>query len=71
MQGQNQVVARNTQHSAGSYTVNEVAQILGFDKRTIYRHIDAKSIHAFKLGYSWRIPAAEVDRIMGGGSVAE
>jgi len=46
------------------YTVREVAQMLRFDKMTIYRWIKSGKIKAVKINNRWLIPAEEVERII-------
>lgn len=49
-----------------TYTVKEVARLLGCSTNTVYKHLDNGSIKASRLGVEgrFRIPAAEVDRIL-------
>lgn len=46
------------------YTPQEVANKLKVSLRTIYRMIDGGRLKAVKVGYFWRIPKSEVERII-------
>ena len=37
------------------YTLDEIADIIGVGKRTIYNYIKTKQIKAVKIGRAWRI----------------
>ena len=43
-------------------TVKEVADYLKVNERTVYRMATAKKIPAFKVGGSWRIKQAELEK---------
>lgn len=45
------------------YSLNQVAKILGYSKRTIYRMINDKRIKAVRIGKQYRISEEEVERI--------
>lgn len=46
------------------YSVNEVAEILGLARITIYGWLQAGKIKGTKLGTVWRISEAELQRII-------
>lgn len=46
------------------YTVEEIAKILKVNKMTIYRHIKAKKITAYKVGKDYRIEKKELGRFL-------
>ena len=48
------------------YTVDEVAEILKVHPRTVYRSLEAGTIHGFKIGASWRITQEALDAFMRG-----
>lgn len=48
-----------------AYTVRELARAWGRSERTIYDHIKAGKIRAFKIGGGLAITVAEVERIEG------
>ena len=43
-------------------TIKEVADYLKVNERTVYRMATAKKIPAFKVGGSWRITQAELEK---------
>lgn len=43
-------------------TIKEVADYLKVNERTVYRLATAKKIPAFKVGGSWRIKQAELEK---------
>lgn len=45
-------------------TVPEVAEILRVSKMTVYRMVHRGDIEAIRVGRSFRIPAAEVRRVL-------
>jgi excisionase family DNA binding protein len=47
------------------YTPQEVADLLRVDRKRIYDLAKRKQIKALKVGGSWRIPRAEVMRLLG------
>lgn len=47
------------------YTVQEVAEILNLDERTIYNFIKANKIEAYKLSRFWRIPEKSLNDFLG------
>jgi excisionase family DNA binding protein len=49
-----------------TYTVKEVAGLLGFSTNTVYKYLEEGSIKAVRLGLEgrFRIPASEVDRLL-------
>jgi excisionase family DNA binding protein len=48
-------------------TVQEVADYLKISKTTIWRWCKEKKLGASKLGHSWRIHRAEVERVLAEG----
>lgn len=42
------------------YTLDDVARLLKMTKRTLYAYIDAGSLHAVKIGKSWRMTEEDV-----------
>ena len=42
------------------YTLDDVAKLLKMTKRTLYAYIDAGSLHAVKIGKSWRMTEEDV-----------
>jgi excisionase family DNA binding protein len=42
-------------------TLTQVAQILGVSERTIYRLMEKKELHPFKMGKSWKFDQADID----------
>lgn len=51
-----------------AYRVPELANALGVCSQHVYNLIYRGEIRAVKIGASVRIPAAEVDRLLGGGA---
>lgn len=49
-----------------TYTVKEVAKLLGFSTNTVYKYLDDGSIQAVRLGEEgrFRIPESEVERLL-------
>lgn len=49
-----------------TYTVKEVANLLGFSTNTVYKYLESGSIKAVRLGQEgrFRIPASEVNRLL-------
>ena len=45
------------------YSLNQVARILNYSKRTIYRMINDGRIKAVRIGKHYRIAEVEVERI--------
>lgn len=45
-----------------SFTISELAIRLNCSKRTLYRLIDERQLHAYRLGRDYRIDSAEVVR---------
>lgn len=37
------------------YTIDEVAELLGLTKRTIYKYVTEKTLPAYKFGSAWRV----------------
>lgn len=37
------------------YTLEEVADIIGVSRRTVYNYVKAKQIKAVKIGRAWRV----------------
>ena len=52
-------------HKPQVYTVLEAAEMLKVDRLTIIRMISDDSMRAVKVGRQWRIPAWEIDRLIG------
>ena len=48
------------------YSVNQVAEILSVHRKTIINWIEAGRINAVKIGWIWRIPEEEVEKIKQG-----
>jgi excisionase family DNA binding protein len=50
-----------------TYTVKQVAALLGFSTNTVYKYLDEKRIRATRLGTEgrFRIPQSEIDRLLG------
>ena len=42
-------------------TLTQVAQILGVSERTVYRLMEKKELHPFKMGKSWKFEQADID----------
>lgn len=42
-------------------SLTQVAQLLGVSERTIYRLMDKKELHPFKMGKSWKFEQADID----------
>ena len=42
-------------------SVTQVAQLLGVSERTIYRLMDKRELHPFKMGKSWKFEQADID----------
>lgn len=47
------------------YRVPEVAEILRCDKSTVYRLVEAGRLNVVRLGRSFRITQAEINRFLG------
>lgn len=45
------------------YRLDEVAEIFGISKRTVYRLLDKRKIRGIKIGASIRIPNDEIEKI--------
>ncbi|MHA1330914.1 MAG: helix-turn-helix domain-containing protein [Candidatus Hodarchaeales archaeon] len=45
------------------YTLNDIAELLGLNWRTVQRYVKDGRIKAIKVGRQWRIPAEEYARI--------
>ncbi len=56
-------VAPRTPSIRTSLSVNELADRWHCDPQLVYRRIRRNDIHAFKIGFLWRIPAEEVTRL--------
>lgn len=48
------------------YTVEEVAEMMKVNPRTVYRMLDKGTLRGFKFGAAWRITQDEVDAVMRG-----
>lgn len=46
------------------YSVQEMAEMLGYRPMTIYRYISAKTLKAYKIGKEYRIEHSEFTRFM-------
>lgn len=46
------------------YTAEDLAKLLEVNIMTIYRHIDAKKIKAYKIGRQYRIDKSEFNRFL-------
>ncbi len=46
-----------------AHPINEAAELLAVDRRTVYRLIARGELRAVRIGARQRIPAAEIDRI--------
>lgn len=42
------------------YTTQEIAEMLGVDRRTIYRYLVANKLKAVKFGRQWRVREADL-----------
>ena len=42
-------------------TLTQVAQMLGVSERTVYRLMEQKRLHPFKMGKSWKFDQSDVD----------
>jgi excisionase family DNA binding protein len=47
-------------------TVEEVAEQLRVDPRTVYRMIQEKALHAVRAGRLWRVPKASLEEYLKG-----
>mgnify|MGYP000853422453 CR=1 FL=1 len=47
------------------YTLQEVAEKLKLNVRTLYKWIREGKLNAVKLGDVWRIPESELNRLLG------
>lgn len=47
-----------------TYTLNEVEQITGITKRTLYNYLKADQFKAVKLGNQWRVTETELQRFL-------
>lgn len=47
------------------YTLQEVAEKLKLNVRTLYKWIRESKLNAVKLGDVWRIPESELKRLLG------
>ena len=52
-------------------TVAEVAEMMRVSNMTVYRLINAGAMKAVRIGKSYRLPEAEVDRYLREGAAAE
>lgn len=52
-----------TDFSKAFYTVEELAEVLRVNPRTIYRMVSAKKIDHYKVGAQIRIAAAELEKL--------
>lgn len=48
------------------YTVEEVAEMMKVNPRTVYRMLEAGTLKGFKFGAAWRINQEELDAIRKG-----
>jgi len=42
-------------------SLTQVAQMLGVSERTVYRLMEQKRLHPFKMGKSWKFDQSDVD----------
>lgn len=49
-----------------AFSIQETADLLDLHYETIYRAVRNGRIRAFRLGREWRIPRAEVERLLAG-----
>jgi excisionase family DNA binding protein len=54
------------EHGSAFLSVNQAAERLGVHPNTVYRMIVAKRLRAIRAGRLWRIPEAELARIVSG-----
>jgi len=59
------------QQRARFLTVAEVAEMMRVSTMTVYRLIKSGDLHAVRIGKSYRIEEAEVDRYLNEGAAAE
>ncbi len=48
------------------FTVEEVAEILRFPKRTVYVWLQTGQIKGMKVGRHWRVPRSEMEKLVPG-----
>jgi len=53
--------------AAGVLTIPETAEILKVSRQTVHSLINSGQIRRYKIGRLTRIPAADVDALIGGG----
>ena len=46
------------------YSTDEVAEVLGLSRRTVYNYIKAGQLQGVKIGKSWRFPEKELKRFV-------
>lgn len=46
------------------YDLNEIAEILGVTKRTVYNYIKAKKLPASKIGKEWRVTPEQLQKFL-------
>lgn len=51
-------------HRPGTYRVEEVAQLLGIARSTVYQQINEGKLHSLKFGRARRIPRAVIDQML-------
>lgn len=47
-------------------TLTQTAQILGVSERTVYRLMEKRELHPFKMGKSWKFDQADIDAYIQG-----
>ena len=62
------VLTREEQDELRALTPREVGRQLHLSERTIQRQCEAKEIRAVQVGRQWRIPVAELRRLLGVGA---
>ncbi|PSR30174.1 MAG: DNA-binding protein [Sulfobacillus benefaciens] len=52
------------------FTVQEIAELTGFSKVTLYRAISRQEIPTIKIGVALRIPKTWLDQVLNAGATA-
>lgn len=53
------------------YTLEEIAQILGLTRRTIYTYVHNGYLKAVKIGRGWRVSEAALNEFLSQGTESE